>query len=135
MFRPQERMFTIILFMRLNGDLSKLDDPETMSNLLMLLQINNFEKEMTTLLVHLRSIFLMASKMLENSNFVLAKYTFYSFYLKKSHLLFNSDALLLKIIIKMCNHHNQHYAKFEYERLLLEGDNNPVNAIKNATKE
>ena len=59
-------MFTIILFMRLNGDLSKLDDPETMSNLLMLLQINNFEKEMTTLLVHLRSIFLMASKMLEN---------------------------------------------------------------------
>jgi hypothetical protein len=61
---------------------------------------------MCSLLVNLRSIFLTASKMLENANEVHAKYTFYSFYLKKSHLLFNCDALLLRVVIKMCIHYN-----------------------------
>lgn len=85
---------------------------------------------MSRLLVNLRSIFLTASKILENSNEVHAKYTFYSYYLKKSHLLFNSDAILLKIIIKMCIHYNQNYENFDFNSILVEGDNNPVTVIK-----
>ena len=60
-------MFALIVFVRLKGDLSLLDDEQTMDELMSLLKINNFEQEMQVILVNLRSIFITASKMIENT--------------------------------------------------------------------
>ena len=64
-----------------------------------------------------------------------SKYTFFSYYLKKSHYLFNCDAILLKIVIKMCDHYNQYGEGFDYQTILIEGEGNPCDIIRQGIPE
>ena len=57
-------MFVEVLLVRLDGDLSRLDDADNMDELMSVLNVKNFRKEVTAILVNLRSIFLSTSKML-----------------------------------------------------------------------
>jgi hypothetical protein len=45
-FRPQERLFTLLMLVRLNGDLSRLDDGETVTFFLKLFGVKKFRREM-----------------------------------------------------------------------------------------
>ncbi len=67
--------------------------------------------------------------MMEDPKEVESKYTFYSFYLKKSQLLFNLDSILLKIAIKMCSFYNSQ-KPFQFASFIIEGKYNPITLVK-----
>lgn len=64
---------------------------------------------MKSLIENLCTIFSFAASLIENVKAINSNLTFYSFYLKKGNYLFNIDAILLKIIIKICDFHNAHH--------------------------
>jgi hypothetical protein len=120
MFRPQERLLGLIIFSRVRGDLSLLDHPEFMKELFGVLKVGDFKREISHILANMASVFGLAANILEDAQLHHRFYTFYSFYLKKSHLMFNSDALLMKIIYKMVAYYNATQdEELQFDNLLL----------------
>lgn len=74
-----------------------------------ILGVENIFEEMKSLIESTCTVFSFAASLVENVKAVNPNLTFYSFYFKKNHYLFNLDAIFLKIIIKICDFHNNHH--------------------------
>jgi hypothetical protein len=124
LYRSQERLFALVVFSYFEGDVNALDNAETMEEFLIMLGVNNLRLEVTKVLKVMSFFFAYVTRLEGNHRLIQEHLTLFSFYFRRSRLIFNLDSILIKVLIKMCDYYNgtteEDDDRIRYDQILLE---------------